>query len=81
MNNFIEGIQKQKENNNVLTGSIIDMQAYATLATQIFSQNATNSPDFDNACDCLRNLCNEIKIGVSKVEEIIPIKKSETEII
>jgi len=80
MNDFIEGIKKQKENNNVLTGSIIDMQAYATLATQIFSPNSANSPDFDNACDCLRSLCNEIKTNISKVEEMIPTKKVESEI-
>jgi hypothetical protein len=80
MDNFIEGLKKQKEYNNILSGSIIDMQAYVKLAPQVFAENASTSPDFESACDCLRNLCNEIKTNIAKVAEIIPTKKVEGEI-
>lgn len=77
---YVEGLKKLKEYNNILTSSMIDMQAYVKLAPQVFSENASTSPEFDNACDCLRSLCNEISGGMDKILEIIPVKKIETEI-
>lgn len=75
MNNLIEDHKKQKENNSILSGSMIDMHAFVKLAPQVFNENATTSPNFDNACDCLRDICREIRENMTKIEEIIPVKK------
>lgn len=77
---FKENHKAQKASHNSLSGFIIDLQSFIELAPQVYNKNAVAAPDFDEACDFLRDLCDEIAIHALRIKEIIPTKKVEGEI-
>lgn len=77
---YKEIIQDQKKKNAIFADLRIDMQSLIELGTQIFNNNAVNSPDFEEARNTLLDICDEVCIGIQRFKEIIPAKKVEGEI-
>lgn len=77
---FKENNKAQKASHNILSDFIIDLQSFIELAPQVYSKNAAAAPDFNEACDFLRDLCDEMSMHAPRIKEILPAKKVEGEI-
>ena len=71
--NFETIIEEQKRKSAVINNLIIDFQYLVELTPQIFAKNAETAPEFKNACNFLRVLCDKVALETEQLKTILPV--------
>ncbi len=75
-----EDVAKQKENTRICNEFLIDVQVLSNLSAKVFNSASQGAPEYNDACDCLRELCDQIGPKALEFKQRIPVANQTNEV-